>query len=328
MNVDPGTANAPVRKVLIADDDEDFRSLLVRRAKKMGLVVVEVRDGLQAMEVIRQQSFDAIVVDVYMPGCTGVEVAQAARQVDPNVQAIVLTGSATLETAIEALRVGVYDYLTKPLESMDAFEMSLTRALEHQRLKRENQRLFAEVQRLAVTDPLTGLYNRRKLDEALEVEVERSRRYGRALSIVMLDVDNLKAVNDMHGHPTGDAVLQAIARAIRNSVRRVDYPTRLGGDEFLVLLPEADLREAARVGGRIFNSIARLPVQDVTVSMSAGVAQWRPDYTTPEDYLRAVDQALYQAKRAGGHQIAVITREVEGEPEVVRSWDVEAARLV
>ncbi|MEW6569377.1 MAG: diguanylate cyclase [Chloroflexota bacterium] len=326
MSEAPGTAHASVCSVLIADDDEDFRSLLVRRAKRMGLAVVEARDGLQALEAIRRQAFDAVVVDVYMPGCTGVEVAQAAKQIDANVQAIVLTGSATLETAVDALRAGVYDYLTKPLESLDAFEHSLTRALEHQRLLRENQRLFAEVQRLAVTDPLTGLFNRRKLDEALEVEMERSRRYGRSLSMVMLDVDKLKAINDTHGHPVGDAVLQAIAQAMRHSVRRVDYPTRLGGDEFLVLLPEADLREAARVAGRIFNQVASLQMDGVQVSMSAGVAQWRPAYALPEDFLRAVDQALYQAKHAGGHQIAVITQDLEGEPDIVRAWDPENVR--
>ncbi len=316
---------ASARKILIADDDEDFRALLVRRATRMGLAVVEARDGLQAMEAIHGQAFDAVVVDVYMPGCSGVEVAEAARQVDPNVQAIVLTGSATLETAIGALRAGVYDYLTKPLESLEAFDISLTRALEHQSLLRENQRLFAEVQRLAVTDPLTGLYNRRKLDEMLEVEIERSRRYGRSLSLVMLDVDRLKGINDGHGHPVGDAVLQALARAVRNSVRKVDCPTRLGGDEFVVLLPEADLREAARVAGRIFNHIAALEVEGVRFSVSAGVAQWRPAYATPEDFLRAVDQALYRAKEAGRQQIAVVAPGVGDERDVVHLWKKEDA---
>jgi DNA-binding NtrC family response regulator len=108
--------------VLIADDDADFRRLLVRRATRMGLTVVEASSGTQALEAVRKTSFDAIVVDVYMPGCSGVEVAQEARNLDAHVQAIVLTGSATLENAIEALRAGVYDFLTKPLESLDVFE--------------------------------------------------------------------------------------------------------------------------------------------------------------------------------------------------------------
>jgi two-component system cell cycle response regulator len=321
MNLLPGTSDASVPKVLIADDDEGFRGLLVRLAMKMGLTVVEAGDGLQAMEAIRSEAFDVIVVDVYMPVCSGIQVAQAAREADPNIQAIVLTGSASLDTAIEALRVGVYDYLTKPLQPNAAFEVSLRRALEHRRLARDNERLLAEIQRLAVTDPLTGLFNRHKLDGALEVEMDRSRRYGRALSMAMLDVDGLKAINDKHGHPAGDAVLQAIALAIRNSVRRVDYPTRMGGDEFLVLLPETDLQEAARVGSRIVAKASSLSVQGVKVAVSVGVAQWRPAYTTATEFIRAADSALYQAKRAGGGRLGVIAQEVEGGPEVVRTWD-------
>jgi two-component system cell cycle response regulator len=312
-------------KILIADDDVDFRSLLVRRAVRMGLTVVEVADGTQALEALSRESFDAVVVDVYMPGCSGVEVASEARKIDPYLQAIVLTGSATLETAVEALRAGVYDYLTKPLESMDTFEISLTRALEHQRLLKENARLFAEVQRLAVTDPLTGLFNRHKLGEVLEVEIERSRRYGRSLSVVMMDMDGLKRINDTRGHPVGDAVLQAVAQAIRSAVRRVDMPTRFGGDEFLVLLPEADSQEAVRVAYRIFDQIARLTVEGESVSASAGVAQWEPVHATPADFLHAVDQALYQAKRAGGHHIAMVEHD-DGESVTIRAWEPETIK--
>lgn len=315
-------------RVLIADDDSDFRSLLVRRATKMGLTVVEAQDGAQAMELLSQEPFDVVIVDVYMPHCSGVEVAQAARKKDSTTQAIVLTGSATVETAVEALRVGVYDFLTKPLDSMEEFELALTRALEHQRLLKENAQLYAELQRLAVTDPLTGLFNRHKLGEALEIEVERSRRYGRALSVVMLDLDGLKQINDSRGHPVGDAVLQAVAQAIRAAVRKVDLPTRVGGDEFLVLLPEADLREAARVAGRIFNHMAGLTVHGEHITASAGVAQWKPTHASARDFLRTVDQALYQAKRAGGRRIAVVGLTEPGDEAAVHEWRPEAVQAV
>ena len=311
--------------VLIADDDADFRRLLVRRATRMGLTVVEASSGTQALEAVRKTSFDAIVVDVYMPGCSGVEVAQEARNLDAHVQAIVLTGSATLENAIEALRAGVYDFLTKPLESLDVFEMSLSRALELQRLLRENARLFAEVQKLAVTDPLTGLYNRRKLDEVLEVEAERSRRYGRSLSIVMLDMDGLKRINDTHGHNVGDEVLQAAANAIRREVRKVDLPTRMGGDEFLLLLPEAALMDAAGVAGRVFQHFLTLSVQGERVVASAGVAQWWPKYAVPTEFIHAADQALYEAKRGGGGHIALVYPAPEGEGEIIQEWQPHAA---
>ncbi|NIM93694.1 MAG: diguanylate cyclase [Anaerolineales bacterium] len=292
-----------IGRALIADDDADFRSLLVRRANKMGLSVVEVENGDLAMEEVRKQSFDLLIVDLYMPGRTGLEVVKDALRLDRDLEAIILTGSASLETAIEALRTGVYDYLTKPLESMTVFEMTVTRALERRHLIRENERLFKEVQRLAITDQLTGLFNRHKLKDGLESEVERARRYGRPLSLIMLDLDNMKGINDTYGHAVGDIVLQLVAKAIRDHIRRVDMPARIGGDEFLVVLPEAEMDVASEVAKRVCNQIFTTSYKDIEISISVGVGQWNTEYVSPQGFLHAVDQALYQAKRAGGKRI-------------------------
>lgn len=294
-----------IGKVLIADDDPDFRHLLVRRAKKMGLYVVEVDDGDQAMEALNGNSFDILVVDLYMPGRTGLDVIRETQRVNQDLEAIILTGSATLETAIEALRAGVYDYLTKPLESLTVFEMTISRALERRYLIRENERLFKEIQRLAITDQLTGLYNRRKLMENLEMEVERAQRYGRPLSLIMMDLDNLKSINDTYGHTAGDSVLQMVSDAIRTHIRRVDLPTRIGGDEFIVILPEAKLDMASMVAKRVSAQIKDTLFEGTKISVSIGIGQWRPEYKSPIGFLHAVDQALYQAKRAGGEGIYV-----------------------
>jgi diguanylate cyclase (GGDEF)-like protein len=297
---------ASVGRILIADDDEDFRLVLVRRASRMGLHVVEARNGAEAVRTLKEGGFDVLVVDLYMPELSGLEVAQQARAIDPKMQTIILTGSASLETAVEALRAGVYDYLTKPLESLASFELSLTRALEHHYLMVENARLFSEVQRLAVTDPLTGLFNRRKLDETLELELERSKRYSRPLSAIMVDLDLMKQVNDRLGHPAGDLVLKDVGQAIRSQVRKVDVVTRYGGDEFFVLLPESDFQEALAIARRIREGIRQVSAGDTPMSASTGVAKWKPDYNTPEAFLQAVDAALYQAKGQGGGRIVAV----------------------
>src|SRR3970040_311750 len=234
-------------RVLIADDDAEFRSMLGRRATKMGLSVLEVEDGEQAVAALGLERFDLIVSDLYMPGYSGLKFIQKARELDPEVHAVILTASATIETAIEALRSGVYDYLTKPLESLSDFEITVSRALEHAFLLQENKRLFAEFQRLAVTDSLTGLYNRHKLDEVMATEFERARRYKRPLSIIMLDMDGLKSINDTYGHPAGDVALKLVADAMRKTIRRVDLPARFGGDELLIVLPEVELDVAGRM---------------------------------------------------------------------------------
>jgi diguanylate cyclase (GGDEF)-like protein len=299
-------------RVLIADDDEQFQYLLARRAKKMGLSVVEVGDGNEAMDALEGERFDLIISDLYMPGHSGLEVIRKAQEETPDIHAIILTASATVETAIEAIRSGVYDYLTKPLESLADFEATVARALEHAHLIRENERLFKEVQRLAVTDGLTGLFNRHKLDETLANEFERARRFRRPLSMVMIDMDGLKTINDTFGHPAGDAALKLVAEVIRSHIRRVDMAARFGGDEFVVLLPEVELELAVKIAERIFNKIRPTREHKDMVSVSGGVAQLRDDHTSAEDFLRAVDEVLYRAKRAGGQQI--VTQILEDEP--------------
>ncbi len=292
-------------RVLVADDDPSFRDLLVRRAQKMGLSVLEVEDGNQAMDALEAERFDLIISDLYMPGHTGLEVIQKAQEKDPQIHAIILTASATVETAIEALRSGVYDYLTKPLESLAEFEVTVSRALEHAHLERENDRLFKEVQRLAVTDGLTGLFNRHKLDEALANEFERARRYKRPLSMVMIDMDGLKTINDTYGHPAGDAALKLVADVIRSHIRRVDMPARFGGDEFVILLPEVELELAVKIAERICEKIRPNEDHADMFTVSGGVAQLSDEHASAEDFLRAVDNALYQAKRAGGQQVMI-----------------------
>lgn len=295
-------------RVLVADDDPEFRRIVVRRAEQIGLEVVEAEDGEQAIEALKSDTFDLLLIDLYMPKYTGLDVFQVANEIDPDLPAVILTGSATIETALEALRVGVYDYLTKPLESLTDLELTINRALAHRHLKKENARLFAEVQRLAVTDSLTGLYNRRKLDEMMAIELERARRYNRPLSLIMLDLDGLKRINDTFGHPIGDEALQLVADNIRQGIRYVDIPTRYGGDEFIILLPEANLDAAKKVAARICAKITNAPFHDDEISVSAGVVQWTSAFPTVESYLEAADQAMYQAKRGGGRQIFVRTK--------------------
>ncbi len=295
----------PVGLALVADDDVTFRQLLARRARRMGLTVIEAESGTEALQAVAANSFDVLVLDVYMPGATGLEVFEAARRLQPDIQAIVMTGSASVETAVEALRQGVYDYMTKPLESLAAYEVSLTRALEHRHLIRENKRLFNEVQRLAITDPLTGLFNRHKLSEALETEFERAARYGRPVSLIMMDLDDLKVVNDTHGHVGGDVVLQQVADAIRGRVRRLDLATRYGGDEFLVLLPETTLEDAQGVAERIGFEVRKIRAGKLAVTASIGVVAWSPAYQTSKELLQGADRALYEAKRRGRGAIVI-----------------------
>lgn len=161
----------------------------------------------------------------------------------------------------------------------------------------------AELQRLSVTDPLTGLFNRRRMMEALENEVRRALRLSHPFAVLMADVDRFKRYNDAHGHPAGDAVLKRVAAILRDTSRDVDLVARYGGEEFLIVMPETKAAGAVDVAERIRARLAaeRLPAGSVTLSL--GVAQFPSDGDTPDAIIAAADGALYQAKRAGGDRV-------------------------
>src|SRR6476660_3034279 len=175
----------------------------------------------------------------------------------------------------------------------------------------ENARLHAVVQHQAITDDLTGLVNRRRFMDALQAEIERARKFGSPLTVVLTDLDDFKRVNDDHGHHAGDEVLRAFARLVRSHVRDVDVPRRLGGEEFAILLPETDSADAASVAERMRHSLSVVPVpvgehESVQMTSSFGVAELH-DGQSGDDLMRAADTALYAAKAAGKNCVATGT---------------------
>ena len=178
----------------------------------------------------------------------------------------------------------------------------------------DNARLHDIVQRQAITDDLTGLVNRRRFIEALDAEVERARRFGSPLTVVLADLDNFKDVNDAFGHHGGDVVLRAFADLIRSHVRDVDVSGRIGGEEFAIVLPETARDDAVRVAERMRKSLAAVPLtisgeESITVASSFGVAELGA-HQSGDDLLRAADAALYRAKEEGKNRVA--TAELAG----------------
>jgi len=173
----------------------------------------------------------------------------------------------------------------------------------------ENAQLYAEVQELAITDPLTGLYNRRGLIELGRIEFARTRRFGRPFASMMLDIDHFKRVNDAYGHPVGDQVLQALAKHCQSSVREIDLVARYGGEEFVFLLPETNLEVAREIAERLRRTIANLSIPtekgELSVTVSLGVAMYDENTLGLETMIARTDQAMYVAKHRGRNRIAV-----------------------
>jgi len=194
-----------------------------------------------------------------------------------------------------------YDDLTRLNNELVTLQRELTRK------NIELERLNAEVQRLAITDSLTGLYNRRGFFELSQREVERAKRFGRPFSVIMLDIDHFKSINDTYGHEAGDQVLEKVTARLRDKLRTVDIVGRYGGEEFSILLPESEPAGALEAGERLRRCIADELIETsqgiLKVTISLGLTTLTDNSKTLEELLKFADQALYQAKEAGRNRV-------------------------
>jgi two-component system cell cycle response regulator len=297
--------------VLIADDDSVSRRLLQVTVQKWGHEVVTATDGIEAWHQLEKDDGPRLaIVDWMMPGMDGLEVCRRARErAVPYVYIVLLTARDKKDDLLAAFDAGADDFLTKP---MDASELR-ARLRTGQRVL-ELQSSLLEVQDAlrheATHDPLTGLSNRGAIFDALVRETHRAGRQAQDLSVVLIDLDEFKLVNDTHGHQAGDAVLREAAQRIRAAVRPYDSLGRYGGEEFLVLLPSCGMQEAAAIAERIRAQICGEPIEvdgkALSVSASLGVASQRrgPD---SDSLVRMADEAMYRAKAAGRNRVELAT---------------------
>jgi diguanylate cyclase (GGDEF)-like protein len=208
--------------------------------------------------------------------------------------------------------------------SADAYSEEDKETLEllaaHAAVALENAHLFSEVQELAITDSLTKIYNRRRFFELAEQEFERSRRYTRPLSVIMLDIDHFKRVNDTYGHAVGDLVLETLANLVQKSLREVDVFARYGGEEFVILLPETTSIEAQLTAERIRQLISRTPIQSgsntIEITISFGVVELEDTCRNIEELLDRSDQAMYHSKRTGRNRVSIWSPNSQPKPSV------------
>jgi two-component system cell cycle response regulator len=310
----------PSATILLAEDDPVTRMLMTRFLKKAGYEVDAVANGSEALDKMTKRYYPMLVTDWEMPEMDGVALCKAVRnmQLDGYVYALLLTARDAKEHIITGLEAGADDYLVKPVHEAELIaRLNAGRRilnLEHS-LRVANQRNRI----LSITDALTGSYNRRYLMEQLPRELERCRRYGYPLSVIMSDVDHFKDINDARGHAAGDEVLQQFAARAQKSIRsNSDWVSRYGGEEFLIVLPETSHEGAMNVAEKIRTLIASTPFTtragDSVVTASFGVASTGPsgpDIALKVDALiRIADECLYRSKQGGrnrtsGHELVI-----------------------
>ena len=293
-------------RVMVADDNLVVRRLLVVRLRAAGCRVSEATDGLDALEQFRKEPVQVVITDLSMPHMNGLELLAALRAQATPPEVILLTGSraSDAEAAVQALRLGAHDYISKTPAAVEAVALAVERAAEKWRLREENARLVAELRRMSLTDALTGVGNRRALDEALQLEIARARRARCGLALVLLDIDHFKRINDTLGHVAGDEVLAAFTERLRSNTRDADRVFRYGGEEFALLVAAGSVSAALAAAERVVRATAAAPLRAghrlVDVTCSAGVSLLAADDGACGSALLArADAALYAAKRAG-----------------------------
>jgi putative two-component system response regulator len=329
IHSDQGAAvSGPQEKVLVADDDPVVREMLANFLKARGIDCVLAHDGIEALAMFDEHHPKLVISDWSMPGIDGLELCRRirARSGGRHVHFIMLTIYADEHELSRAFDAGVDDFLAKPFNStgmltrlragLRAVALYGEISDRHQGSRQLNEQLNdlnQRLERLAVTDDLTGLYNRRQAMHRLEEHWSQLERYARSVAVVSIDIDNFKQINDAHGHSGGDAVLKGVADAMREAVRTTDMVCRIGGEEFLVILPGQTTKEAeicaqrcrAAVELRHFEYNGRV----IRATISAGIASRRPDMVQATDLLKDADHALYAAKHAGRNRICIARTE-------------------
>ena len=289
--------NNTITLLLVEDDQGD--ALLVQRlldASPLESFSIEVVSTAAASAArLDQGGVDVVLLDLGLPDSDGFDTVFNLHESFPNVPVVVLTGLDDEEVGLQAIQCGAHDYVPKGM--LDG--QLLYRAIRFAVARQNRIKAFQEE---AHTDSLTGMCNRRAFDAEIERRLAESKRYGRPLSIIVMDVDNFKTINDQHGHRAGDHVLYSIAQVIRNNLRKTDIPTRFGGDEFAVLLPDTQIADAELVMNRLVRTIADEQLlfeeREHVATVSAGVAQVSNNYDR-EVLIQQADTALYAAKKAG-----------------------------
>jgi diguanylate cyclase (GGDEF)-like protein len=296
--------------ILIVDDHPDNVDLLRDRLEARGYRTIIARDGEEALAAVAgQPAPDLILLDVMLPRMSGIEVAKQikADKSLPFTPIIMQTALDSTEDEVVGLDAGADDYITKPI-NFKQLEARVRSALRIKTLQDEVERQKAELARLAQTDALTGIDNRRYLETRLEETYEHSKRLLEPFTVVMCDLDHFKSVNDTHGHQAGDAVLRTLAQLLKDEAREIDRVGRYGGEEFMLILPGTTPDAAVTFAERVRKSVEQRTFAfeggSVSRTISCGVAGWpHPRLKDIDALVRAADDALYVAKETGRNRV-------------------------
>lgn len=296
--------NSEKSLILIVEDSQINSKLCQSLLSRNGYETEICSDGESALEFLSKNSPDLILLDIIMPGIDGYQFSESIKT-NPRLKdtpVIFLSAMNDEESIIKGFNSGGVDYITKPFRTQEL----LARTRTHVELKKAKEKLM----QMAITDELTGLANRRYFMDRLNSEYDRTKRYESKFSLLMIDIDHFKKINDNYGHKAGDLVLIETALKMKKSLRTSDIIGRVGGEEFSVLLPETEIKAALhiaeRIRARVSESVVIFDSEELSVTVSIGATQSSPGDLTIDDIFIRADTAMYNAKNEGRNRVEFI----------------------
>jgi diguanylate cyclase (GGDEF)-like protein len=298
-------------RVLMVEDSRLSLEVYAQRLERRGYAVSSAVSAEEARVRLDEAQPDIVLLDVFMPKVSGFEFLRELRSSPRTSTTPVILISALSDTKhiVEGLELGANDYVTKPIV-MPILTARMEALLRSQELVRRLEVQTELLSKLAAFDDLTGAYNRRSMFHHLEAELSRCKRYGRSVSVLMVDIDHFKRVNDSHGHLVGDQALRSIAGIMQAELRAMDLLCRYGGEEFCAILPETNHPGAARAAERLRSAVERSPIEHealkLSLTVSVGGASWsNPAGNEVPDLLARADESLLEAKRGGRNCVRI-----------------------
>lgn len=296
-------------KILIVEDDSVIAEMLNQFLTRSGYQAKITHSAEEAEEVLKVEEVNIILSDIQLPGMDGITLTKKVKK-KYNLDVIIATGYSSKYSYEDAIKNGASDLIFKPIR-LNELMLRINRVIRERSLINERDRMIENLRKLSIKDPLTDLYNSRYFYEQLEKEITRSDRYFHPLSLIFIDIDNFKSVNDSYGHMAGDKAILMIAKKMEASLRSLDTAYRFAGDEFTVILPETDANQAEVVADRIRSEMEneRLVIferQISKITLSIGIAEYVRNEEMGQ-FIHRADVNMYQAKQSGGNKVFIMS---------------------
>ncbi len=295
-------------QILIVDDDTHLLDPLSNYLERAGYKTAAVTSAEAALECLEENGYEIVIIDIVLPGMSGLEMTERVKKTH-DVDVVLMTGHHTEHSYEKAIDSGASDFVIKPFRYSELL-LRIKRVEKERELNRNHKRMVEKLKKQAVTDALTNLYNSRHFYKQLQIEVDRTCRYGPSLSLLFIDIDHFKLYNDRYGHLEGDNVLARLGEIIKSCLRKMDSAYRYGGEEFTVILPETGAADAQVVAERLRMAVEREPLYKAEkITVSIGVTEYLGKEPI-NDFIKRCDQAMYMAKELGRNRVFLLTQGV------------------